>query len=123
MKFFENTTTGKYIINSCEEHAVTVNNNTYNKTIIILSSKIIELENAKDVASINAKILDLTIEEQPEIVVIGTGKKLAFLPEDVKFFYEIKGIGIEISDTKSACGNFSLLTSDNRIISALLIVE
>ena len=75
MKFFENTTTGKYIINSCEEHAVTVNNNTYNKTIIILSSKIIELENTKDVASINAKTLDLTIEEQPEIVVIGTGKK------------------------------------------------
>jgi uncharacterized protein len=123
MKFFENTTTGKYIINACDEHAITVNNNNYNKTIIVLNTKIIELENTKNVASINEKILDLTIQEQPEIVVIGTGVKLAFLPESIKFFYENKRIGIEVADTKSACGNFTLLCSDNRMISALLIIE
>jgi len=123
MKFFENTTTGKYIINSCDEHVITVNNNNYNKTIIVLNTEIIELDNTKNVASINAKILDLTIQEQPEIMIIGTGRELAFLPESVKFFYENKGIGTEVADTKSACGNFSLLCADNRMISALLIIE
>jgi len=61
------------------------------------------------------------LELQPEIVLIGTGRRQVFLePRLLMTFYE-RGIGVEMMTTQAACRTFNVLISDNRKVAAALL--
>ena len=74
-----------------------------------------------------AEITALTIAEatqvQPEIVIIGTGKKLRFPPPDALRPLRDARIGFEVMDTAAACRTYNVLLGEGRQVAALLLIE
>ena len=63
-------------------------------------------------------------KEQPEIVLLGTGKKLTFPPQDCLSLLQQNNIGYEVMDTAAACRTFNVLAAEGRdVILAIVMIE
>lgn len=56
-----------------------------------------------------------------ELLLIGTGKSPAILPEGVKQLFRARGIAVEVMDTGAACRTYNVLLSEERKVAAALI--
>jgi len=74
-----------------------------------------------------AEITATTIAEatlvQPEIVIIGTGRKLRFPPPNALAPLRDARIGFEVMDTAAACRTYNVLLGEGRQVAALLLIE
>ena len=60
---------------------------------------------------------------QPELIIIGTGKRQRFpRPELLKTLIEAK-IGFEVMDSQAACRTYNILVGEGRQVLLALIVE
>lgn len=99
-----------------------INDGVYRHSLIVAASAIqVEpaLTTAADLAAEHAaRILEL----EPELVLIGTGRRQIFpAPQFGARFLE-RGIGLEVMDTGAACRTFNVLLSEHRRVVALLLV-
>ncbi len=63
-------------------------------------------------------------ENKPEIVLLGTGKKLTFPHQDCLSILQQNNIGYEVMDTAAACRTFNVLAAEGRdVILAVLMIE
>lgn len=56
-----------------------------------------------------------------ELLLIGTGRNIAFIEPDIKQMLKSKNIGTDIMDTGAACRTYSVLVSEERRVAAALI--
>ena len=56
-----------------------------------------------------------------ELLLIGTGAKLALLPAQLRSDLRALGLSIEVMDTGAACRTFNLLVSEERRVAAALL--
>jgi len=60
---------------------------------------------------------------RPEILIIGCGKGMQFVPRDLRAQLRAQGVVIEAMDTGAACRTYNvLLTEDRRVAAALIAV-
>jgi len=65
----------------------------------------------------------LTIAQlKPELVILGTGKKIHFPSAEDYLFLQQQGIGVEIMDTAAACRTYNFLVADGRNVAAGLFM-
>ena len=57
----------------------------------------------------------------PEVVIIGTGARHVFLPQELIAPLMHAGIGVEIMSTSAACRTYNILSAEGRRIVALLL--
>ena len=63
-------------------------------------------------------------EEEPEIILFGTGQNLSFPPQDCLSVLQQQNLGYEIMDTAAACRTFNVLVAEGRdVILAMLMIE
>ena len=64
---------------------------------------------------------DAVLELDPEVVLVGTGKRQQFpAPAVLAPFYRA-GVGVEVMTTEAACRTYNVLASeDRRVVAALL---
>ncbi len=74
-------------------------------------------------AEITATTIAEATQVQPEIVIIGTGKKLRFPPPDTLASLRDARIGFEVMDTPAACRTYNVLLGEGRQVAALLLIE
>ncbi len=61
---------------------------------------------------------------EPELVLLGTGRRLHFPPAAVTEPLLRRGIGVEVMDTAAACRTYNFLMADGRrVAAALLMIE
>jgi len=56
-----------------------------------------------------------------EIIVIGLGPNMAFLPKNIRAAFEEKKIAIEAMDTGAAARTYNVLLQEGRLVAAALI--
>ena len=63
------------------------------------------------------------LELEPEIVLLGSGRRLVFPRQEI--FGQVLGrnIGLEIMDTAAACRTFNILAAEGRRVAAALILD
>ena len=57
----------------------------------------------------------------PEVVIIGTGARHVFLPQELIAPLMRAGIGVEVMSTSAACRTYNILSAEGRRIAALLL--
>ena len=63
-------------------------------------------------------------EDQPEIILLGTGQHLRFPPQDCLAVLQQQNLGYEVMDTAAACRTFNVLAAEGRdVILAMLMIE
>lgn len=108
-------------IKNYENSCLYIADKTYHHNIVIAGNTISE-SNIKNIDNLKVDDFDDIINQKPEIIIIGTGKK-SLMPklEIIKYIQE-KHIGIEFMSTESACKTFNLLLSEERNVACILLV-
>jgi len=110
-------------IRSVSERGIQVVDDYYNKSIIVSTKQVIPDWPVNSVENITEQQLEKVLNLQPELVLIGTGARQAFLPPRQMMFFYSRNIGIEVMTTDAACRTFNVLAAESRNVVAALISE
>ena len=62
-------------------------------------------------------------EPAPELVILGSGSRLRFVPPSLLRPLIERRIGVETMDTPAACRTFNILAGEGRRVTAVLLIE
>jgi uncharacterized protein len=112
-----------YQIRAFRPGLIQVNEKTYTRSLIISPSQLIENWAPQTVTELSADSLAIITDLKPDILLIGTGSKLIFLPIDTYGELINQGIGVEVMDSSAACRTYNALSAENRRVVAALIIK
>ena len=119
-------------ITSCVNGSIAVNKVPYNSSLMIPPSGSIQALSARSVQDLSspdctiwADILSGHYDEnayKPEVLIIGTGNRQAFLPPSVLAPLYQAGIGVECMTSGAAARSYNVLISEDRRVLALILL-
>jgi len=77
----------------------------------------------RSVAALDDSALEALLEDDPNVVILGTGNSQQIPPVEVIGFFAQRGIGFEFMDTPAACRTYNILAGEGRRVVAGLILE
>jgi uncharacterized protein len=111
-----------YVIRAYGQGSITVNETPYIRSLIVMPEHLYaEWEPQKPQELSNAH-LEVLIDLQPEIILLGTGARLQFPEPGLMAQVLGKGIGFEVMDTGSACRTYNILSAEDRKVAAALFM-
>lgn len=121
MQLSRETSEALYQIQSYEEGVITINDQEYSCSLLLMPNKLIAPWGPENLAELKAEHFTSLVFYQPELILLGTGKTLSF-PSSALFqpLTEIQ-VGVEVMDTKAACRTYTLLASEGRHVVSLLL--
>lgn len=90
-------------------------------SLLISGKRLVENWFAGDYRALTTEDLDIVIEWRPEIILLGTGKRLHFPNQALLPYVVSRHIGFEIMDTGAACRSYNLLIDEGRDVAACLL--
>ena len=117
---FTRELSSKYVIRSVAGHAITVNETSYTKSIVLTADDLLGTWHDTPVAELSVDHFKHVIAAQPEVVLLGTGATNIFAPRELVFAFARKGIGFEVMDTAAAARTFNVLANEGRRVAAVL---
>ncbi|WP_299635993.1 Mth938-like domain-containing protein [uncultured Ruegeria sp.] len=63
----------------------------------------------------------LELADEIDVLLIGTGKDMAHIPQSLRARLESAGVGVEIMNSPAACRTYNVLLSEGRRIALALI--
>lgn len=63
----------------------------------------------------------LELADEIDVLLIGTGKDMAHIPQSLRTQLESAGVGVEIMNSPAACRTYNVLLSEGRRIALALI--
>jgi uncharacterized protein len=113
---------GAYQIQRVDLHSVTINGKIYSHSIIVMPESINEWAVPRFDA-LNVAHFQQLCALRPQVVLLGTGKKIRFPPPDLLVPLINEGIGVEVMDTQAACRTYMILMADGRKVAAALLIN
>lgn len=111
--FFNEYTKGLFRLNVGE----------FTNTLILSREEILNSDNKIEaIDDISTEHLDLLLKTNPEIVLIGTGKKQTLPPIEVMNYLAKHGKNLDFMDSNTACKTYNLLANENRSIGCIIII-
>lgn len=123
MIILEDTSDAQYQIRAYEPGKITVNHETYSRSLIIAANQLIPDWEPQSFGQLTLEHLKKILDLNPEIVLLGTGIEFKPLPEKFSQFFFQHHIGIETMNTHSACKTYMALVSEGRKVVAGLLIE
>ena len=136
MKFSLDKSTGNtivaYDVGTIQVHSREIRENERSQSImrIVTSSTIITPEvlieewPPTSPTELAVQHMQQVLEFQPEIVILGTGRRLRFPPAELMQVCHLAGAGFEVMDTGAACRTYNILAGEGRrVAAALLMIE
>jgi uncharacterized protein len=124
MKISLDTGTASYLIRSYAEGSVQVNETVYTQDLIVMPEEVIAPWPSAPVSELTPEHFDAVHPHEPEIVLLGTGRRQTFPPARLLASLGRQGMGLEVMDTPAACRTFNVLMSeDRRVAAALMMIE
>jgi len=100
-----------------------VNRRTLTSSALIAPKQLVTGWRPGTVTTLSALDLQAVKELNPEIVLLGTGKKLVWPPLDLLQPLFQSGIGVEVMDTAAACRTYNILMFEGRnVVAALMMI-
>ena len=94
----------------------------YDLPLILSSTEILSYdEKIFDVKDINDSHLEILLESNPEVILIGTGAKQT-IPQ-IEIISELAQVGksVDFMNSNSACRTYNLLVNEKRSVSCIII--
>lgn len=77
----------------------------------------------RDISQLAERHLDSIMDLEPELVLIGTGRKQSFPETQLLSRFYSQGIGVEVMDSSAACRTFNILAGEGRKVVAGIIID
>ncbi|TAJ93543.1 MAG: hypothetical protein EPO31_04945 [Gammaproteobacteria bacterium] len=96
----------------------------YTSSLILMRSSLISDWPPERHTDMRSEHFSLFLELKPEVLLIGTGRKLEFLNQEITLPLQRASIGCEVMDTGAACRTYNYLVDEGRdVAAALLMIE
>lgn len=123
MKFQPDTADGANVITRAEPGRIWVGPQAYAHSIVVPWQGTVEAWHAATRAELQPGHFERLVALGPELVIFGSGARLAFVPPALQRALIEARIGVETMDTAAACRTYNVLASERRKVVAALIVE
>ncbi len=113
---------GSNVIRAYTPGEIRIKTGIYNKSLVISASALHTNWPLDDITALEKSHIELILEQEPELILLGTGARLVF-PSTERLRPMIEhGIGYEIMDTAAACRTYNVLIAEGRHVVAGLII-
>ena len=113
----------RYQIRAFKPGAIQVNETIYSESLIIMPEKLIEHWSPQTSDQLSSASFAEIIALKPDILLIGTGATLIFLPVEMYGDLINQGIGVEVMNTSAACRTYNALSAEGRNVAAALVIR
>jgi len=110
------------LIRGYSEHTVTVNEQTYQCSVVVMPHTLITDWAPQSLAELEAHHLIQLLELQPEMVLLGTGPRQQFPHPRLTGPLMAGGVGVEVMDTQAACRTYNIVMAEGRAVAAALLL-
>ncbi len=102
---------------------VTVAGIRHEANVIVMADRVIPGWGPSAAAGLAVRHLEELARLAPEIVLLGTGRRLVFPTGEIMEYLPRRGIGVEFMDTGAACRAYNFLLGDERRVAAALLID
>ena len=111
----------RFVIRGFTETSVRVNQEDYTQSFLLTPERVITDLPFNTVAELTPAALNALTVDSPEVLIVGTGPHTLRASAAVQAAFMRAGIGIEFMDTGAACRTFTVLASELRRVSLLVL--
>ena len=97
-----------------------IGNIRYTETIALTPDGLLENFAPPPLEELGLSHFERLLEEEPELVIIGTGEHTVFPPRELTFAFARRRVGLEVMDTAAAARTFNVLAGEGRRLAAVL---
>jgi uncharacterized protein len=113
---------GYYFIRAIRADAVVVIDREIRRSFVIAPDQVIESWSPSAVADLDADALQVILELEPELVILGTGMRQQFPAQTALLPLLRQGIGVEVMHNGAAGRTYNLLAAEGRKVVAAFIL-
>lgn len=113
----------RFVIRGFTETSVRVNHEEYFKSFLLTPERVVPDLLFKTASELAPSSLDALIIDDPEVLIVGTGPRTLRASAAVQAAFLRAGVGIEFMDTGAACRTFTVLASELRRVSLLVLFQ
>lgn len=123
MKLTLDARSGVNLIRSYAPGEVRVGERTLITNCIISADRLIPDWKIRDIDDFGAADLQMILDFEPQIVLLGTGATQRFPSAQVRSAFAEHGVALEPMDLGAACRTFNILVQEERQVVAALLVR
>lgn len=118
----ESTRKGSNIIRAYASGEIRIMAETYTHSLVISADKLVTDWTLTDIKMLDDSLITTILEQDPELILLGTGDTFIFPSAEKLHLIIDGGIGYEIMDTAAACRTYNVLIAEARHVVAGLII-
>ena len=111
----------KYMITGYQSDCVLINEKPHYQSLIVSPESLISPWEVTHIKHIDETNLASIIQQQPEILIIGSGEQLQLPEPKIIALFAQHQIGLETMNTSAACRTYGILIAEGRNAAAAII--
>jgi len=123
MQLTEQTAEHPYFIRSLGPESIRIVDDDYSHSLLLDPERGIEPWPVDSVAQLSQKTIGPILEREPDVVLLATGRRMAFPEQVLRVEFLRRNIGLEIMTLDAAARTFNVLAGEQRRVLAALIWE
>ena len=123
MKLHLNNDQELQLVRAYTTNQITIGDKHYCSSIILTPTQVVTDWAQPSVTGLSDCDFRLMLEFEPELVLLGTGRRLLFPSPSITYPLINQSIGLEVMDTAAACRTYNILAGEGRNVLAALILE
>ena len=121
MRFAQDSGSDTNIIRAYGAGELRIGDTVYRGAVIVSATALVNEADIKDLDALLAIDPQRILALDPELILLGTGRRQIFPPASFGARFLRSGIGFEAMDTGAACRTFNVLVAEHRRVAALLL--
>ena len=122
MRFSLDADPNRYSIRNYGSGWITVNDQNIRRSVIITPERLVLDWPPQTFAELDETYLAMILTLEPEIVLLGTGRRQQFPHPRLTQALLAQGIGVEVMDTAAACRTYNVIMLEGRRVAAALLL-
>ncbi|MFN2381569.1 MAG: Mth938-like domain-containing protein [Guyparkeria sp.] len=111
----------RFVIRGFSDTHVTVNDQELRQAFLLTPDALQAEVSVDDLDALSTEGETLLLQDDPEVIIIGTGARTRMGPASLSAALMRRGIGIEYMDTAAALRTYTVLASELRRVSLLVL--
>ena len=111
------------LISGLDGSGLRIRERVYTASLIVSANAVVDDWPVTGAADVTDDHWQDVLALKPEIVLFGSGTRLAFPPGEALAPLLTRGIGVEVMDTAAACRTYNLLLTEGRSVVAALVID
>ena len=121
MPLAEDIIENSYRFTAYQQDSVSINDQEFSESLVISATTLLHPWPVSSLEELSEETLTPIFELNPDVVLLGTGKRQQFPAASIMGHFGKLGIGLEVMDNGALCRTFNILIAEQRSVVAAVI--